>query len=496
MRYINIFVAGSKQLMDYRQQLVLWANHNNYKYRQLSKNVQLNVFSFKEVGDDQDTYNKIITDTSDIVLFLIDGTIGEKTKEELMKAKEGYIHNHHPIIFVFTNNVDNNSIAFLEGALGRNYSIDFDSCDDLIYKVNDRIEKYIETMELAFDADSKVISEKPSIHESNDALTVPGKRIKTLCLSSLIAVCMFFTGWFVSQLYCNHQYSSPGEHHPMLLIAGGGSIANFIEEQPGTAIPKLADYPHGYFVHLPTKSAWKMLVEEVVSLQDARRYYPICISATEARDEDLCSAQISQQMFLDSAIVVSAKLGEDSLAVYVQKNCKFLYNNPLCFMNKHISVEQLKELILSKDMNVYSTSLESGTRAGVCKVLGIENSQLGEYLAGQFSENSPLSAVSVGEKPYLLLGSKYYCMNAVKNDAVRLTVQSDYVKPMMVYFMAYRASGDTYKIPQETIRFLNHLNLHTLDNCISSDGSIKIKNHDHVIYDEYNLIENSSKSPL
>lgn len=84
-------------------------------------------------------------------------------------------------------------------------------------------------------------------------------------------------------------------------------------------------------------------------------------------------------------------------------------------------------------------------------------------------------------------------MNSVKNDAVRLTVQSDYVKPMMVYFMAYRASGDTYNIPHETIRFLEHLNVHTLDNYISTDGSIKIKNHDHVIYDENNLIENASK---
>ena len=494
MKHINIFVAGSKDLMDYRQRLVLWANHNNYKYRQLNKPVQLNIYSFKEVGDDQDTYNKVITEISDIVLFLIEGPIGEKTKEELMKAKEGFNHNQHPLILVFTNNANASSKAYLEGAMGREYSIDFDSADDLINKVNDRIERLVENLGLTEDDAPTRVPEEAAVPKTNKASMVSGNRTKTLFLTSLIAICMFIIGWFMSQFNGNSQASTHTDSSPMLLIAGGGSVANYIEEQPGTAIPKLADYPNGYFVHLPTKSAWKMLVEEVVSLQDARRYYPICLSATEATDEDLCSAQISQQMFLDSAIVISAKLGEDPLAVYVQKNSKFFEDNPECLLNKSISVELLKKTILSKEINVYSTSKESGTLEGFCKALNLDSSQLEEYLAGQFSEHSPLSAVSVGNKPYLLLGSKYYCMNEVKNDAVQLTVQSDYVKPMMIYFMAYRGtSGDTYKIPLETIEFLNHLNLHTLDNYISPDGSIKIKNHNHVIYDERNLIEKPSK---
>lgn len=493
MKHINIFVAGSKVLMEYRQRLVLWANQNNYNYRQSGKQIQLNVFSFTEAGDDQDTYNKIITETSDIVLFLVEGPIGEKTKEELMKAKEGFNRAHHPLILVFTNNADASSIAYLEGAMGRKYSIDFDSADDLIYKVNDRVEKYIESINQTEDDEPAHMSKETVNHDMNKSSNVSSKSIKTLSLSLLLAICMFVIGWFMSLLHNNDQDSTSGTSTPMLLIAGGGSVANYIEEQPGTNIPKLADYPNGYFVHLPTMSAWKMLVEEVVSLQDKRRYYPICLSAAEATDEDLCNAQISKQMFLDSAIVVSTKLGEDSLAVYIQKGSKFIDDNPKCILDKHISVDQLKGLVFSKEINVFSTSVESGTRAGFCKVLGIDKSQIGEYLAGQFSEFSPLSSVSVGKKPYLLLGSKYYGMSAVQNDAIRLTVQSDYVKPMMIYFMAYRESGDTYKIPQETIKFLDHLNLHTLDNCISSDGSIKIKNHDHVIYDEHSLIENSSK---
>lgn len=493
MKHINIFVAGSKNLKDYRTRLVLWANNNNYQYRQQNKQVQLNVISFEEVGDDQDTYNKVITEASDIVLFLIEGIIGEKTKEELTKAKNSFDRSQHPKILVFTNNANANTLSFLEGAMGRKYSIDFESADDLIGKVNNRIENYIDSLSFIKAEDSEQAIEEVIIHDQKEFIIKPNIKVRLLVLSLLIAICMFFLGWFMSQSHNYNQESTSPTSNTMLLIAGGGSVANFIEEQSGTAIPKLADYPNGYYVHLPTKSAWKMLVEEVVSLQDTRRYYPICISAAEATDEDLCNAQISQQMFLDSAIVVSAKLGEDSLAVYIQKDSKFINENPKCVLDKHISVEQLKVLIFSKEINVYSTSIESGTRAGFCKVLGIDNDQIDGYLAGQFSEYSPLSAVSVGKKPYLLLGSKSYGMNSAKNDAIRLTVQSDYVKPMMVYFMAYRTSGDTYKIPQETIKFLNHLNFHTLDDYISSDGSIKIKNHDHAIYNEDNLIENTSK---
>lgn len=310
---------------------------------------------------------------------------------------------------------------------------------------------------------------------------------------AIVCLLSLFVGCYVGKINSHQIIEKVIEDKPMLLIAGGGSVANFIEEQPGTLIPKLADYPGGYYVHLPTKSAWKMLVEEVVSLQDTRRYYPICISAVEATDEDFLNAQISQKMYLDSAIVVSSKLGEDSLAVYIQEKSEFIDTHPECLISKQISVTQLKELVKSKTMNVFSTSVESGTRAGYCDILGIENAELNEYLAGQFSEFSPISSVCIGNTPFLLLGSKYYKMTSVRNDAVRLIVQTDYVKPMIVYFMAYSQGGDVYKIPSETMEFLNRLNLHNLDNYISNDGCIKIKKRDHVIFDEHGLIDNLSK---
>ena len=476
MKRINIFIAGSKSLRTYREKLVLWANERNYAYRKAHENVRVNMYSFKEVGDDQDTYNKVITEESDVILFLVEGTIGDKTKEELAKAKKAFHKKHRPEIWVFIHNLDNNTMSYIEGAMGREYAVDFESADDLVNKVSTRVDSYIDHYALK-GANSQGTSFKSLVFNKRN-------------IAILLFLLCLLLGYGVGK-YCSGSLSTiQNNDKPMLLFAGGGSVANFIEEQEGTQIPSLADYPNGYFVHLPTKSAWKMLVEEVVSLQDARRYYPICISATEATDEDFCSAQISQQMFVDSAIVVSCKLGEDSLAVYAQKDCEFLKRNPECLFSKHISVDKLRELVKSKEMNVFSTSFESGTRAGYCKVLGIENTDLNQYLAGQFSEFSAVSAVSKGDKSYLLLGSQYYTMKAIKNDAVKLTVQSEYAKPMMIYFMAYRKNQDIYWVPQETLDFLGHLKVHSLDNYVSSDGYIRIKNHEHVIYDESMLLEN------
>lgn len=477
MRHINIFIAGSKTLTAYRDRLILWANGKNYDYRRKNEGLQVNTYSFREVGDDQDVYNTVITEKSDVILFLIEGSIGEKTKEELTKAKESFNQRQQPEIWVFTNQLDSNAMTYLEGALGRKYTVDFESAEELVNKVNVRLDNYIDKT-------------GGSVQQRQDT---PSASPRGWLRMGLFCVITLLVGLGIGYFSGGTDRRGGKDKKAMLLIAGGGSVANFIEEQQGTLIPILADYPDGYFLHLPTKSAWKMLVEEVVSLQDTRRYYPICISAAQATDSDFCSAQISQQMFVDSAIVLSCKLGEDSLAVYAQRGCKFLKEHTECESSRHISVAQLKALLESKEMNVYSTSLESGTRAGYCQVLGMDNDELNAYLAGQFSEHSPISSVSKDNRPYLLLGSQYYQMKAVRDEVLRLTVDAEYVKPMLIYFMAYREQRDLYRIPEEIRAFLRSLEVNSLNDYISSDGTIKLRNYDHVIYDVEDLVKNSSK---
>lgn len=457
-------MAGAKGLHDYRNALVLWANKKNYTYRKDKKNVQLNLCSFSEAGDNQSIYDKLITQSSDIVIFIVEEKLGTKTQRELMLARESLFTNKHPQIWVFTKDPDEKTTTYLEGALGERYAVDFISSEDLVNKVDDRTDDFVRT------------------------LTLPPRHLWHWIVAAASVVAMLI-GWYIGHTCapCAPVALEPdSSNQKMLLIAGGGSVANFIEETRRDSIPSLADYPDGFFVHLPTKSAWKMLEEEVVALQDTRRYYPICISATAATEKDFCSGHIKKQMYIDSAIIVSCELGKDSLAVYIPKNCNFLKEHPDCEQSHHISVNTLKKLIESKSMNVYSTSKESGTRASYCKILKYHDDSLDEYVDGQFSESTHLGDIKIGEDGYgyLLLGSQYYGMTEIQDEAIRLTVESDYVKPMLLYFMAYRDRlGDTYKIPEETIRFLRKLGLTSfIEDCVSKDGIIKPRTRGKVIY--------------
>lgn len=473
MKQINIFMAGAKGLHDYRNALVLWANKKNYTYRKDKKNVQLNLCSFSEAGDNQSIYNKLITQSSDIVIFIVEGKLGTKTQRELMLARESLFTNKHPQIWVFTKDPDEKTTTYLEGALGERYAVDFISSEDLVNKVDDRTDDFMRT------------------------LTLPPRHLWHWIVAAASVVAMLI-GWYIGHTCapCAPVALEPdSSNQKMLLIAGGGSVANFIEERPGSKIPSLADYPNGYYLHFPTKSAWQMLKEEVVSLQDTRRYYPICISATEATAKDFCDGLITEKEYTDKAIIVSCKLGEDSLAVYVKKDCDFLKRHRSnCNKPNHISIKQLKELIESRSMNVYSTSLGSGTRAEYCKILKYSDAQLSDYLAGPFSESSPMSSIPNNKKDYLLLGSQYYGMTAIKGETARLTVESKSAKPMLIYFMAYKKGNEMYYIPNETICLLQELDLTSfINDYVSEDGTVHTRNMHEVIYDTSALLKNEEK---
>ena len=185
MRHINIFVAGSKKLMNYREKLVLWANDKNYAYRRRNEDLQINVYSFKEVGDDQDVYNEVITKKSDIIIFLIEKNLGARTKEELEQAKAGFRKRNRPQMWVFTNRADNTTRTYLEGSLGRRYGIDFSSPEELVNGANKRLEDYLKEMEKSPESRKKT------------AL----RFLKRWGVFTLVLLSVLLVGWRVGKFY-------------------------------------------------------------------------------------------------------------------------------------------------------------------------------------------------------------------------------------------------------------------------------------------------------
>lgn len=102
---INCFIAGSKKLDRERDAILaeMMRMHNSWskrKYTIFAKTYE--DFPGKaHVGGQQKLYNAFIKDEADIVIFILDGQIGEKTREEFNLAMESFSKKNHPQIYVF-----------------------------------------------------------------------------------------------------------------------------------------------------------------------------------------------------------------------------------------------------------------------------------------------------------------------------------------------------------------------------------------------------------
>ena len=76
---ITIFVSGSKSLKVQRTRLKALANNINAENRLKGKKISLNMFSYQNLGDNQSEYDDFIKNQSDVIFFLIEDHIGDKT---------------------------------------------------------------------------------------------------------------------------------------------------------------------------------------------------------------------------------------------------------------------------------------------------------------------------------------------------------------------------------------------------------------------------------
>ncbi len=102
---INCFIAGSKKLDRERDAILaeMMRMHNSWskrKYTIFAKTYE--DFPAKaHIGGQQKLYNAFIKKEADIVIFILDGQIGEKTREEFNIAMESFSTKNRPQIYVF-----------------------------------------------------------------------------------------------------------------------------------------------------------------------------------------------------------------------------------------------------------------------------------------------------------------------------------------------------------------------------------------------------------
>lgn len=144
------------------------------------------------------------------------------------------------------------------------------------------------------------------------------------------------------------------------------------------------------------------------------------------------------------------------------------------FDNRRITTSELATIIANRKknhVNVFTTSMGSGTRHTFEKLLEKENYLLAKDTTFLFSEDSDLPTVNRDGSPYILLDSKAYCMKKLYESDVKLgkafnlVVVNDedkapVLKPIYLYFMAYNEKGgNDLTIPQPIIKLLKKLNL-------------------------------------
>lgn len=144
MKTISIFVAGAKNLQHLRLRLKAMANDLNNEFKQKGVNMAVNMLSYENFGDDQQTYNKFIAEEADMVIFLLEDRIGAKTEEEYRIAVKCHEQNGHPEHCVFLKEFDHRTddIAHIEelmSSTSNKYYVNYSNPEDLLAKAKSRI---------------------------------------------------------------------------------------------------------------------------------------------------------------------------------------------------------------------------------------------------------------------------------------------------------------------------------------------------------------------
>ncbi len=482
MKKISIFVAGAKDLELQRLKLKALVNDMNADYLKNNQMIHINVHSYENFeNNNQNAYNHFIVNEADLAIFVLDGRIGEKTELEYLLAAENFRNSGIPKVLVFVKKYDELTpdIAYINGLLKSNsddYYTTYENDHDLMSLARRSIEALVDEIcskPITSSHEEKIPGIKnkfknenslyvESIGSSSGTETGKFRNYYKYMTMVLLPLCIF--------LVCMNFF--PKGPKPHLLIAGGGSAANFIDKY---AKDSLKNFKGGYYVHQPSRNAWSLLSEEVVTKPSVRKYYPICISADTLSNNDLLDIANSDA-FLSVGVVIGVKLGNDTMVVSLENHPGLISKlSADCLINKRMSVSELSELISdTSSVNIYATNPGSGTRNNYAKYLAKVGFELKDGYLAKFSEDTDLSKIVSSNQPYILLGSKCYQMKDLKGElqdgnAMNFILYHEddagvevCMKPIYVYFMAYKNTACGYReyfVPDEILNFLESLDI-------------------------------------
>ena len=478
-KQIPIFIAGAKSFREQRVALKAMANDLNTEFTEQKKEAVLYMCSYDNFGDHQEEYNQFIANVADLVIFVLDGSIGTHTEEEFRLAVSKYKKEGSPKILVFLKEFEEHTPGIrkieglLEEAFGPHfYYISYATNEELCSKAKDRILQYVNQYQ----------------HRINLIRRGIGAAVVVLLM-----LASFFTAFVLNRV---NQY----EPEPMLVFAGGGSAASYLDSIYDYDVIQNTKEQKSVFINMPSGDSYSLLTDWILehsntdNIKDGNNFFfPISLSASEAKPEDFTKNLESKTDLTKKGIILAYFMGYDTLSVlcYDPKGTHFqsLKDSTI------ITVEELKSLLRNDPtLTFFTTRDNSGTYVTYLNMLDSlfikEKDKLKAKRQIFYKENSAdkLTGKIDEGKGYVVLGSNfyqptksdYYCKTNGENYHKRYVVNEAgevMQKAVFIYIPAWLEKSEQYQIPENAKRFI-----HDIDDTLELDLKIPDKENPDVIH--------------
>lgn len=446
---LDIYIACSTKadvLFDQKKDIIDLCKELNNEYARKGVDIRTKAVGYDAPERRKEVFEDFIKHNADVVVFLIDEII-DNAQEEILKfeletAKKKFQQYCRPVILIYLPSTTEE-------------------------KLSDNLKKILEDNKLLAESVTNRDELKECIRKKIllyvDCYDIYHKQMKFAKIQhygyKLLYVLIPF---FVIVAVGIYEYWS----QKRLLITGGGSVKTYILNECEVDI---ISKNHKFWIYapMPSGNSWTLLTEEVIKKDEDRKHFiPICLSAEKAPDS-IFLGKIDSSTFKNTGIVVSVLLGYDPLIVLCRKNIiDGLNANGLT--DTTIDCRVLDSIIISDPtISLFTTSLTSGTYGAYTKSCPhLPNGSKGDTVSIKqelFKNIEEITDSNIIKKwgNYLILGSKNYLPHDSTKESIKLTVfdgDSVIIKPIYLYFMAYKKQDGVYAIPSEVISFFMRIN--------------------------------------
>lgn len=457
MKSIDIFVAGAKNLDEYRDALKILANELNVENKLKNKNVLVRMCDYKDIGDNQKDYDAFITHNAAGLFAIVVDDFGVETQKELKLAAQRFAKSKRSMVKVFIKkSADKEKMeliySFIKLILGEGqYGEEFKD----VTEFKSRAKKYLKNY----------IRDAHRTEKSNN---------KFLKIGVILAAVIIAIGGFLMNNLI------PEDN--ILLVVGGGSAKNMLANEYEVDIKNRANTID---VDMPSGNTWILIAEDLLYGKDKDRnlikYKPISLSASKATEKDLL-IEANKAYMIGSIIEVF--LGYDDLVLYLDSsvaNERGLKN----VITKQQFTDLLKES-RDRNWNLFCTRPGSGTLKAYEELSNTNFKDLDLDTIVYHNRVNLKEVCRIENKkvdaPVMLMGSECYApIDIDKYNLVPLKIYEDVQlntvarKPTYLYFAAEVVSSDELMIDESVEEFLRELAPNSIKQGVALDSLLNRK---------------------